>query len=136
MRFTDDILNGWLNDLTAKLAGGRLSFYSGDRPSSPTSPVGAFAELVSLRLQSPAFRPAVGGRATGFLPEKVVILQSGQVTWARLSTATGEPAADLLVATPSSAEARYADVIIERADLQSGGKFSASSMVLIFPRSS
>lgn len=128
MRFTEALLNSWLDDLAAKTAGGRLSFYGGEMPSAPTIPVGEFAELVSCRLPNPAFRPAVGGRVLGLVPEKAMVMQSGTVRWARLYAATGEPLADFKVAKSGAA-----DIIIERTELSSGGKFSVNEMVLALP---
>jgi hypothetical protein len=133
MRLTEDTVNGLVDGLASKLAGGRIGFYAGSPPNSPTVSVPIFQELVVLRLASPAFRPAVGGRATGLIPEPSDIRDTGEVAWARLSTATGEPVADLVVASPTSAEAKEADIIVDRTDFHRGGKCTVSSMALRLP---
>jgi hypothetical protein len=127
MQLSEKTINAVVDDLGMRLNGGQLRIYE-------SAPSGAFAEpLVSLQLRSPAFPPATGGRAQALVPQKAEIKKTGEATYGELVTAGGEVLATLAVASTTSPEAKYADVLADRTDFHRGGYCESVSIVLRLP---
>ncbi len=130
MKLLDTIANQLVDDLAAHLNGGSLRI-------SDAPPNGAFSDspLVSLPLRTPAFSPAVHGRAMALTLEKAKIERSGYASYGELVTAAGDVIATLTVASNASPDAQAADVLIMEEDtyLRRGGLCETISIVLRLP---
>jgi hypothetical protein len=134
MRIHEKTLNGLVDDLTLRLAGGTLALYPGGPPASPQDDLPVFKDaLVVVTLRTPAFHPAVGGRAMGLPLETAGIRATGEASWGRLSTSSGEAIADLVVSAADSPDVREADIVVDRTDFHRGGICAVSSMLLRLP---
>ncbi len=127
MTLSEQTINAIVDDIGLRLNGGQLRIFE-------SAPAGAFSEpLVALQLRSPAFPPAVGGRAAALPPQKAEIARTGEASYGELVTASGEVLATLVIAATNSPEARYADVLADRTDFHRGGMCEVVSIVLRLP---
>lgn len=127
MQLSEQTVNALVDDIGFRLSGGQLRIFA-----SP--PTGTFTEpLVSLQLRTPAFPPAVDGRATALPPQKAEIQQTGEATYGELVTASGDLIATLTVASRDTDAAREADVVADRTDFHRGGFCESVSIVLRLP---
>lgn len=107
--------------LVPRLSGGAIVFLDGLSGRRTAN------RLVEITLPSPAF--AVGaGEAIAFPIPTVQVTLSGTVGWAQLLSEAGEPLATLTVS-----DAPGADITINRLDVQRGGDFTLSQLVLRLP---
>lgn len=135
MILAEATLNGLVDDLSLRVAGGVLRIYGEDVARvPPQTPLSTFTEpLIELALRLPAFQPAIAGKAIGLPVDATTIAKTGHATWARLFTAAGEVVADFTVAAIDAENAEQADVLVDRIDFQRGGLLTTLSMVLGLP---
>lgn len=99
-----------LDDLKAKLAGGKLVIYSVARPMTADLPVDRSGILVEFTFASPAFGEPVDGSETPVFTEESVPAETvGTPGFARAFTAEGDVVADFS-AGPGNREIKFAEV--------------------------
>lgn len=131
MRTAERIENAMIDLVAASLNGGALVILSGSRPQAPEKALDFQQELARIPLPSPAFNVAVGRQAMGHELPETEIAVSGEASWAQLVTAAGRVVSDLLVRTQDADDADEADVIVDRIDLQRGGKFKPVTPLIL-----
>lgn len=82
-----------LDSFTAAAAGGKLRVYTGSRPATTLTAIGAVTQLAELTMGSPAFGAAVGGVLTAnAVTSDTAADATGTAGWARLWDSAGTTA--------------------------------------------
>ncbi len=135
MRLTMETVNAQLDILAASLDGGSVEFYEGPMPPDVEMfPAGEL--LARVPLSSPAFSPAINGRANSRDIAPAVIGATGVAQWGRFVTIAGVTVGDFLARTADAPDAKEADAILERTDFHRGGLLTVPLIILRLPQSS
>lgn len=122
MELSTSARNRLVGQMAAWLDGGSIVFLDGIPGRRNAN------RLVELPLPIPAFLPEKNGEALALEIPTVLAILSGDISWAQLVSPTGEILANLTVAdTPG------ADLTLNRLDVQRGGEFTLSALVLRLP---
>lgn len=126
MRYAAAILNAQLDAVTARLAGGTLTLYDGDAPTTPDDPARRQTRLAMIRFPSPAFNPAASGEAIArpMVPDPDAA-GTGTATWFRCTGADGSVVCDGTVG-----KSETADLVMKATSIQQGAEVYVSAFVL------
>lgn len=128
MRLTLVVLNQLVDTLALDCAGGSLAIYAADPRQRPLE-----EPLVTVPLPVTAFPPAVDGRAIAERLPSVEIAATGEATWAQLLNNANILLADLRVRQQDDPNAQRGDLLLDRTDLQRGGRLELTGFVLSVP---
>lgn len=125
MRLTTQAQDGWLTDLAQRFDGGTLRLLE-------AGTLGVV--LVEIPFDSPAFEPAISGKALARALPATVVTATGDVARAQVVSASGDAIADLVVRLLGALDEFEGDLILDRLDVQRGGICEIQSLVLRLPR--
>jgi hypothetical protein len=120
-----------LDVITARMDGGYLRIYGGERPASPdTPPTGPL--LAELRFQPRAFVPAEAGLASAYpLEPEPRARVAGTASWYRCLASDGQSGiVDGRVGLESDPDA---DIVLDTVEIQQGAPIALTLFRLSFP---